>query len=85
MESLREINKDSWEYRQKGFKKRYKFENRFKISYNRLLYHKPQFWLDIGTGTGQLANELHNQKPDAFVIGIDISRSMVNYSKNRKI
>ena len=42
-------------------------------------------WIDIGAGTGHLANELHRQKPGCFVIGIDISLSMLKFAKNREI
>ncbi|MDH5401217.1 MAG: class I SAM-dependent methyltransferase [Candidatus Heimdallarchaeota archaeon] len=43
------------------------------------------FWLDIGTGTGHLANELYRQKEGSFVVGLDISASMIQYSKDRDI
>ncbi|MHA2032712.1 MAG: class I SAM-dependent methyltransferase, partial [Candidatus Kariarchaeaceae archaeon] len=33
--------------------------------------------LDIGTGTGHLANELNKQKPSCFVTGMDISLQML--------
>ncbi|OLS19437.1 MAG: Demethylmenaquinone methyltransferase [Candidatus Heimdallarchaeota archaeon LC_2] len=42
-------------------------------------------WLDLGTGTGHLANELHKQKQSVFVVGLDISDSMIRYSKEREI
>lgn len=42
-------------------------------------------FIDIGTGTGHLANELHRQKPGSYVIGLDVSLSMINYSKEREI
>lgn len=42
-------------------------------------------WLDIGTGTGHLANELHRQKKGTFVIGLDVSLSMIEYTKQRNI
>jgi demethylmenaquinone methyltransferase/2-methoxy-6-polyprenyl-1,4-benzoquinol methylase len=42
-------------------------------------------WLDIGTGTGNLANELYRQKPRSSVVGIDVSRSMIIFSMRRKI
>jgi demethylmenaquinone methyltransferase/2-methoxy-6-polyprenyl-1,4-benzoquinol methylase len=41
--------------------------------------------LDIGTGTGHLANELNKQKPSCFVTGMDISLQMLEYSKDRQI
>ncbi|MHA2030517.1 MAG: class I SAM-dependent methyltransferase, partial [Candidatus Kariarchaeaceae archaeon] len=42
-------------------------------------------WLDLGTGTGHLANEFHKQKTGIFVVGLDISDSMIRYSKEREI
>lgn len=42
-------------------------------------------WLDLGTGTGHLANELHKQKEKVFVVGLDISDSMIRHSMKREM
>lgn len=41
--------------------------------------------LDIGTGTGHLANEVYKQKKGVSVVGMDISISMIQYCKEREI
>lgn len=42
-------------------------------------------WLDLGTGTGHLANELHKQKTGVFVVGLDISDSMLRFAMEREM
>lgn len=42
-------------------------------------------FLDIGTGTGHLSEELHRQDNGSFVVGMDITRGMLEYSKDRTI
>ena len=42
-------------------------------------------WLDLGTGTGHLANELHKQKTGVFVVGLDISDSMLRFAMKREM
>lgn len=40
-------------------------------------------WLDIGTGTGHLGNELYLQKDDAYVVAMDITDGMLRYCNDR--
>ncbi len=82
MENLREINRKSWDCRQKDFEKKYLFDHRFKLSYYRLLHHKPQTWLDIGTGNGYLASLLRNDLPGSTFIGIDFVREILHEAKD---
>ncbi|MCH8905852.1 MAG: class I SAM-dependent methyltransferase [Candidatus Heimdallarchaeota archaeon] len=42
-------------------------------------------WLDIGTGTGHLANELNKQKDNNYVVGLDVSAHMMNMCRDRQI
>jgi demethylmenaquinone methyltransferase/2-methoxy-6-polyprenyl-1,4-benzoquinol methylase len=42
-------------------------------------------FIDIGTGTGHLGNELDRQLPGSFVVGLDVTRSMIEFAKNREI
>ena len=47
-------------------------------------YKKLNCWIDIGTGTGHLANELFLQKPDAYVLAMDITNGMLEFAKDRE-
>ncbi|MHA2504655.1 MAG: class I SAM-dependent methyltransferase, partial [Candidatus Kariarchaeaceae archaeon] len=40
-------------------------------------------WIDIGTGTGHLANELFLQKPDVYIVAMDITQGMLGFCKDR--
>jgi 2-polyprenyl-3-methyl-5-hydroxy-6-metoxy-1,4-benzoquinol methylase len=82
MESLQDINKKSWECRQKESNKKYKFANRFKIAYERLDHHKPRFWLDIGTGNGYLPSLLRDRLSGTLIIGIDFVREILREAKD---
>ncbi len=42
-------------------------------------------FIDIGTGTGHLGNELGGQLPGSFVVGLDVTKSMIEFAKNRDI
>jgi ubiquinone/menaquinone biosynthesis C-methylase UbiE len=82
MKGLREINKDSWDRRQPEFEQRYKFTNRFKLAYFRLLFHKPKIWLDIGTGNGYLASLLRKKLSATTILGIDFVKEILNDAKD---
>jgi len=45
---------------------------------------KLNVWIDIGTGTGHLANEMFKQKPDVYIVAMDITKGMLEYSKERE-
>lgn len=45
---------------------------------------KLNVWLDIGTGTGHLANELYRQKNDVYILAMDITKPMLEYSRERE-
>ncbi|MEM1135147.1 MAG: bifunctional demethylmenaquinone methyltransferase/2-methoxy-6-polyprenyl-1,4-benzoquinol methylase UbiE [Bacteroidota bacterium] len=53
-----------------------------KRAINMLKVHKPQYILDVATGTGDLAIEAMSLKPEK-VIGIDISEGMLSFGRKK--
>ncbi len=49
-----------------------------------LLEHQPKHFLDIATGTGDVALEIHKQSPEATIQGLDISSKMIELA-NKKV
>lgn len=82
MKGLRDINKDSWDRRQPNFEQRYKFTNRFKLAYFRLVLHKPKYWLDIGAGNGYLASLLRKELSDSKMFGVDFVKEILKDAKD---
>ena len=81
MKSIRDINRLSWESRQKDADSRYRFKGRFETAYHRILHHRPQQWLDIGTGNGYLASLTRPQlKDDTSITGIDFIREILPHA-----
>ena len=80
VKDIRDINRRSWEKRQKDAANRYRFAGRFEKAYHRLLHHRPQHWLDIGTGNGYLSSLTRPHLQDTTITGIDFIKEILPHA-----
>lgn len=80
MKDIRDINRLSWERRQKDATTRYRFTGRFETAFHRVLHHRPDHWLDIGTGNGYLPSLTRPHLENTFITGIDFIKEILPHA-----